>query len=89
MWLIKCSLCFPLNYTPVHIVQKITLTLSFIVNISIHSILKECSPDQHWMLRTNRKMFENLKDVSKETKEKLIKYKLKTRGTSSRTVKNK
>lgn len=73
MWLIKCSLRFPLNYTPVHIVQKITLTLSFIVNISIHSILKECSPDQHWMLRTNRKMFENLKDVSKETKGQLIK----------------
>lgn len=77
MWLIKCSLCFPLNYTPVHIVQKITLTLSFIVNISIHSILKECSPDQHWMLRTNRKMFENLKDVSKETKRNLSSINLK------------
>lgn len=77
MWLIKCSLCFPLNYTPVHIVQKITLTLSFIVNISIHSILKECSPDQHWMLRTKSKMFENLKDISEEQKRNLTSKNLK------------
>lgn len=89
MWLIKCSLCFFLNYIFVYIVKKIILIFFFIVNILIYSILKECLFDQYWMLRINRKMFENLKDVFKEIKEKFIKYKFKMRGILFRIVKNK